>query len=189
MNTRNLKKRLLAAAFSAGLTLTAGAAFAKGENAAVEGQLDQNRVVMVNGKEVLQAADKVSPGDLLEYRVRYVNKGNAVVNNLVVTLPIPRGLEFSNLTDTPKAALASLDGQVFEPLPIKRTVKQADGKESAQNVPFAQYRALRWQVDQLAAGKTVSFSARARVEPAAIATATTANTAAPISPISLNSKK
>jgi uncharacterized repeat protein (TIGR01451 family) len=188
MNTMNLKKLMMASALSAGLALVSGAAFAKGENATVEGQLDQNRVVMVNGKEVLQAADKVNPGDLLEYRVRYANKGTAVANNLIVTLPIPRGLEFSNLTDTPKAALASLDGQVFEALPIKRTVRQADGKEIAQNVSLSQYRALRWQVDQLPAGKTVSFSARARVEAAAVASTTT-SAANPISPVSLNSKK
>ena len=192
MNTISFRKLITASAISAALSIASSAtstAFAKGEGALVEGLLDQNRVVVVNGKEVLQAADKVNPGDLLEYRVRYVNKGTTVANNLVVTLPIPRGLEFSNLTDSPRASLASLDGQAFEAVPIKRSIRQADGKEISQNVPLAQYRALRWQVDQLPAGKTVAFSARARVEPAAVAST---SVPAPISSaplVSLNSKK
>jgi hypothetical protein len=61
-----------------------------------------------------------------------------------------------------------LDGQRFEPMPIKRTVKQADGKEILQDVPLAQYRALRWQVEQLDAGKSANFSARAKVESLAV---------------------
>jgi hypothetical protein len=41
-------------------------------------------------------------------------------------------------------------------------------------VPQSQYRALRWQVDQLDAGKTANFSARAKVESLVTPTASTA---------------
>jgi uncharacterized repeat protein (TIGR01451 family) len=157
------------------LAIASSHAIAKDEGAKVIGTLDQNRIVMVDGKEVAQAADKVAPGDLLQYRVRYSNSGSTVANNLVVTLPIPKGLEFAATTDVPKAALASLDGERFEAMPIRRSMRQADGKEILRDVPLSQYRALRWQVEQLAAGKTVTFTARARVENNVTAAATISN--------------
>jgi uncharacterized repeat protein (TIGR01451 family) len=164
MNTVKFKKVALNAALAFMVAANTGSVFAKDAGAQVEGTLNQSRIVVVNGKETVAAADKVSPGDLLEYKVRYVNKGTGPAKNLVVTLPIPQGLELAPATDSPRAALASLDGQSFEAMPIKRAVKQADGKEILQDVPLSQYRALRWQVEQLDVGKAANFSARARVE-------------------------
>jgi uncharacterized repeat protein (TIGR01451 family) len=164
MKTGKFRKVALSAALAFMMAASTGSVFAKDAAPQVEGTLNQSRIVVVNGKESALAADKVSPGDLLEYKVRYINKGAAPAKNLVVTLPIPAGLELAPATDSPKAALASLDGQRFEAMPIKRAVKQADGKEILQDVPLSQYRALRWQVEQLDAGKSANFSARARVE-------------------------
>ncbi len=164
MNTGKFRKVALSAAVAFIMAASTASVFAKDSTAQVEGTLNQSRIVVINGKESVAAADKVSPGDLLEYKVRYVNKGTGPAKNLVVTLPIPAGLELAPATDNPKAASASLDGQRFEPMPIKRAVKQADGKEILQDVPLSQYRALRWQVEQLDAGKSANFSARARVE-------------------------
>jgi uncharacterized repeat protein (TIGR01451 family) len=166
---------LRALALTTCLALASAPSWAKDEGAKVVGTLVQNRIAMIDGKEVAQPAEKVAPGDLLQYVVRYSNSGTTVANNLVVTLPIPKGLEFSATTDVPKAALASLDGERFEAMPIRRTVRQADGKEILKDVPLAQYRALRWQVEQLGAGKTVAFSARARVENSVTAAATISN--------------
>jgi uncharacterized repeat protein (TIGR01451 family) len=174
MKTMNFKKAVLSAALTFLITAGTHSAFARDAGAQVEGTLNQSRIVMVNGKETSTSAEKVSPGDLLEYKVRYVNRGAGPAKNLVVTLPIPQGLELAPTTDTPRAALASLDGQKFETMPIKRLVKQADGKEVLQEVPQSQYRALRWQVDQLDAGKTANFSARAKVESLATPAASTA---------------
>jgi uncharacterized repeat protein (TIGR01451 family) len=164
MNTGKFKKVALCATLAFMMCASASTAFAKDASAQIEGTLNQSRIVMVNGKETPATADKVSPGDLLEYKVRYVNKGAAPAKNLVVTLPIPSGLELAAATDSPKATLASLDGQRFEAMPIKRAIKQADGKEILQDVPLSQYRALRWHVEQLDAGKSANFSARAKVE-------------------------
>jgi uncharacterized repeat protein (TIGR01451 family) len=164
MKLDQLKKAAIASAFSAAMVLTSASTFAKTEGSQVEGTLEQNRIVMVDGKESLASADKVSPGDILLYKVRYSNKGATAANNLVVTLPIPKGLEYQASADLPKAALASLDGERFEAIPIKRPVKIADGQEALKEVPLSQYRALRWTVDQLQGGKSVSFFARARVE-------------------------
>jgi uncharacterized repeat protein (TIGR01451 family) len=164
---KSFKKTVVLSAISGFIALASlvhTPAFSREEAAKVFGTLDQNKIVLVDGKEIIQPADKVAPGDLLQYRVRYSNTGATAANNLVVTLPIPKGLEFAAATDSPRAALASLDGEKFEVMPIKRLVRQADGRETLQEVPATSYRALRWQVDQLQAGKVVNFTARARVE-------------------------
>ncbi len=155
---------LFAFAWLPGLTPPA---MAKGEASAVVGTLDQKRIAMVDGKEVKQPGDKVKPGDLIEYQLSYANKGATPVSDLVVTLPIPKGLEYTGAMN-PKANLASRDGVKFEPIPLKRTVKTADGKEVVQDLPLAEYRALRWDAGQLQAGKASQFSARARVESASV---------------------
>ncbi len=164
MKLDQIKRAAIASVLSAAMVFASASSFAKTEDSQVEGTLEQNRIVMVDGKESLVSADKVSPGDTLIYRVRYSNKGTTPANNLVVTLPIPKGLEYLPSADLPKAAAASLDGDRFEAMPIKRLVKSVDGQEALREVPLSQYRALRWTVEQLQGGKSVTFSARARVE-------------------------
>lgn len=151
---------LLALVWLPGVTPSA---LAKGESSAVVGTLNQLRVAVVDGKEVLRPGDTVKPGDLIEYQLKYANNGATAVSDLMVTLPIPKGLEYIG-TMKPQAKLASLDGVKFEPIPLKRTVRTADGKEVVQDVPLSEYRALRWEAGQLQAGGASLFSARARVE-------------------------
>lgn len=161
--------------------INTGEAFALSE-AGVEGVLTQTKIVVsADGKESSISADKVKPGDLIEYQVKYTNKGAAPVGNLNVTLPIPKGLELIGQTDLPRNALASLDGLNFETAPIKRSVKRADGTVTLELVPLAQYRALRWVVGQLPAGKSATMTARAKVEnaPFVVSQAATLQTSAP----------
>ena len=134
----------------------------------VESQLTANRIEMGANGELLKSADKVAPGDVVEYRTRYINKGNSGVNGLNATLPIPVGASY--LPDTAKAtnsgggtAQASLDGVSFAAIPLKRVVKAADGKEKQELVPYADYRAVRWNLGQLAAGKEMLVSLRVRI--------------------------
>ena len=165
---------LQAALLTFAATFNMGEAFALTETA-VEGVLTQSRIVVAaDGKESIAPADKVKPGDLIEYQVKYTNKGATQVSNLNITLPIPKGLELQGQTDLPRGAQASLDGLKFEQAPLKRSVKRADGSETVELIPLAQYRALRWQVGLLAAGKSTVMSARAKVEstPIAISQAT-----------------
>ena len=58
----------------------------------------------------------------------------------------------------PENAEASTDGTHFAPMPLKR-------KESNQmvNVPLKDYRALRWIIAELPAGKSMTVSAQTRV--------------------------
>ncbi|MEC5399833.1 hypothetical protein [Uliginosibacterium sp. H1] len=118
------------------------------------------------GEETFSAAERAMPGDVLEYRATYRNRGNATARKLEATLPVPAG-NIAYIADSarPQRVLASLDGQRFEPAPLKRTVKLADGRQQVQTVPPAEYRFLRWQLGDLAAGASTTVVSRMRVDP------------------------
>ena len=61
------------------------------------------------------------------------------------------------------AVRASTDGLSFRTLPLKRKAKLANGVEAEQLVPLNEYRFLRWYPGELAAGKSVSYSARFKI--------------------------
>jgi uncharacterized repeat protein (TIGR01451 family) len=176
---RSVLQRIAFAIFAVTLTsaatLAADSVYAKSE-AGVKGTLTQNKVVVAaDGKESLASAEKVKPGDVVEYQARYINEGATPVTNLIVTLPIPKGLELIAKTDLPPGALASVDSVKFEPTPLKRMVRRADGTQVAELIPLNEYRALRWQVAQLAAGKSAVFVARAKVDNGATTSAVPVN--------------
>jgi uncharacterized repeat protein (TIGR01451 family) len=116
-----------------------------------------------DGKEALVAADAAKPGEVIEYKATYQNKGNAPLRRLEATLPVPVGTEVLPSSVRPANAKASLDGSNFQPIPLKRKVKQADGREVEQLVPYAEYRFLRWSVGTLEAGKELVYVARVKV--------------------------
>ena len=66
---------------------------------------------------------------------------------------------------SPAGALATIDNVKFEPIPLKRMVKQADGRMVERDVPATEYRALRWKLGSLEAGKDTVVTARMRVAP------------------------
>jgi uncharacterized repeat protein (TIGR01451 family) len=114
-------------------------------------------------KEVLAPADKVAPGDLLKYQVVYQNNGKSLLKQVKAILPLPVGTTYVAGSAKPANATASLDGKNFAAMPLKRTVKKTDGKLAEQLVPLAEYRALRWELGELAENNKVEVSARARV--------------------------
>ena len=66
-------------------------------------------------------------------------------------------------------------------MPLKRMVKKSDGKLEEQLVPLSEYRALRWDLGELAQKNKVEVSARARVNQVSVSasvpnTTTTNNT-------------
>ena len=79
------------------------------------------------------------------------------IKNLTATLPIPPATQFL-AKSTPSATLASTDGVNFAAMPLKRKV----GNQIV-NVPLQDYRALRWTIAEVPAGKSVSVSAQTRV--------------------------
>ena len=126
--------------------------------------LTQQKVVPgADGKETLADASRVKPGDMVEYRATYSVQGQKGVRNLVATLPIPKGMDFTNTGTLPAAPLASLDEKTYAPMPLKRKVRDAKGVEQEVSVPLSEYRSLRWRVAELNPGQNFVAAARVRV--------------------------
>lgn len=132
--------------------------------------LQVHRVLLqADGSEALQAATAVQPGDVLQYATVFSNPGSRPVQRLQASLPIPLGTELVAASTQPPVVLASLDGKVYQPMPLMRKIKRADGQWVEVAVPLAEIRALRWPEQQLAAGASLSTSARVRISGAAVA--------------------
>lgn len=121
------------------------------------------------GKEHYSAAEKVRPGELLEYRAVYTNNGKTRLDGVVATLPVPQGMDYQARSASPGNALAATASGEFAAEPLMRKVRQADGSEALQPVPHGEYRALRWQVGSLGPQQSVTVSARVRVSASAAA--------------------
>ncbi len=131
-----------------------------------------------DGTEEFRVAKRVKPGDLVEYRTEYRNQGKASVTNLVATLPVPEGMSYLPKTATPAAAVASVDGERFAPLPLMRWVRLSDGTRVQRQVPYHEYRFLRWHLDTLEAGDNAVVQARMSVNPVGRSAATAQSSAA-----------
>jgi uncharacterized repeat protein (TIGR01451 family) len=120
-------------------------------------------ITQPGGHEVMTSAEHAKPGDVIEYQATYRNHGNSSVRKLDATLPIPPGTEYLAHSASPAPALASLDGRRFEPLPLLRRVRLADGREVMREVPASEYRSLRWSLGTLDPRDQRSVRARVRV--------------------------
>lgn len=170
------------------LAQTAATAQAKPD---VETILTSKKVTVgADKKEALIDAPTVKPGEVIEYRATYTNKGKAAVGGLTATLPIPAGTGYQGGTASPKAGVsASLGDGKFAPIPLKRKVKLPDGKEVERDVPLTEYKSLQWSLGELAAGKSVVVSARVRVTDVTPAVSATPASATPPPPSSSGGQK
>lgn len=159
-----MKALLKPCLLAAGLVL---AQLAAAQTPAVSSTLAASRVETVAGKEVLTRADNGKPGDLVEYSGTYRNAGGKPVDKLVATLPVPAGTTFVAGSAAPARAQASTDGVRFAPMPLVRTVRQADGSLRQEPVPLAEYRYLRWELGTLAGGADAVVKLRVQIDSAA----------------------
>lgn len=120
-------------------------------------------VKAADGKESLEPADQAKPGDILQYTAVYANKSKNNLRDLEATIPVPAYTEYVPGSSRPAGAKASVDGQTFQSIPLRRKAKQADGKEVMQLVPYADYRTLRWFAGNLMANQELKFSTRVKV--------------------------
>lgn len=157
------RSTLRAACLAAALAALGCAAWAQPN---VQSQLVAEKLVAGPAGQVTRAAaDSVKPGDLVAYTATYRNTGKDAARSLILTVPVPAGMEYQGRQPQEKLApaLASLDGSSYAPIPLTRKVKNAQGQEVVQQVPVAEYRFLRWNVPQLAAGANVSVQLTAKV--------------------------
>lgn len=160
---------LLALAVATVVLGTASAALADG---GVTVQLTANRITKAQGREVSSPADQAQPGETLEYRATYRNDGTAEARGLAATLPIPIGTSYVPGTASPSRVEASLDGRTFASVPLKRTVRTADGRTVVREVPVTEYRALRWPLGTLSKSQSRAVTARVRIQPTEVAVLT-----------------
>lgn len=153
---------VVVAAVALFMAATTSVAQAPGAGEPLESRLVASKVVVTEGRESLVDAANAKPGDVIEYTATYRNPGKEAIRGLQATIPIPSQTEFIPGTARPAQALASLDGRAFAGMPLKRTVVRA-GQQVEEQVPYGEYRALRWLAGELPGGKTVSFTARVRV--------------------------
>ena len=109
-----------------------------------------------------QLVSEVKPEQIVEYRAVYTNNTAGTIQNLVATLPIPAETQFL-AKSAPTKAQASTDGVNFAPMPLKKKVG-----DQVVNVPLADYRALRWTIAELPAGKSIAVSAQTRINSTAV---------------------
>lgn len=166
--TQPTLQRRLVAALALGVLLTPAFARASGDVSVI---LTARRITVVDGKETKSPAEQARPGDVIEYRAEYRNDGAAPVKQLAATLPVPNGMEYLPRTAAPQTLLASLDGAKFEPVPLKRRVRLADGREVTREVPPSEYRYLRWTLGTLGQRQSREVTARVRVSPLQMAAA------------------
>jgi hypothetical protein len=74
-------------------------------------------------------------------------------------------MQYLPRTAQPTVVLASLDGKSFAPVPLKRKVRLADGREVTREIPTTEYRWLRWTIGSLDAKSDETVRARMRVIP------------------------
>jgi uncharacterized repeat protein (TIGR01451 family) len=125
--------------------------------------LTAHKIVKADGTEQSTSADKAKPGDVIEYVATYKNTDTKPATNVTATLPIPHGMEYIPNTASPDHVMASIDDQHYAPVPLKRTVKDANGKSMEELVPSSEYRSLRWQLGVMPGGATRDVKARMKV--------------------------
>jgi uncharacterized repeat protein (TIGR01451 family) len=157
----------LARAFAALVLATASfAAFAQAvDNASpLTSQLVQQKVMVTAGKETFGPAAQIKPGDIIQYTATYHNVGQRTLKNLGLTLPVPPGMVcLTNSALNGSVLEASLDGQNFSPVPLKRVLTTADGRKVETEASVSEFRALRWALGTLDPGASVNVSIRALV--------------------------
>jgi uncharacterized repeat protein (TIGR01451 family) len=118
-----------------------------------------------DGMQALEPVRKTRPGDILEYRITYRNKGREAARGVVGTLTVPvHRMSYVPHSGLPGVLEASLDGKTFAPAPLMRLVAHDDGRVEMQPVAPSEYRYLRWQLGDMPARSTITVSARMHID-------------------------
>ena len=142
------------------------AAISSKEKAPIEVILKQFKVVKgESGNVNLVDVKAVMPGDVLEYRAVYSNRG-ATALPVVATLPIPDSLEYLKDSANANAEFAhtvALKDSRYSKEPLVQKILTASGATVSQPFPYAAYRYVRWDLGNLSPGKSVELSVRVKV--------------------------
>lgn len=116
-----------------------------------------------SGQEVLVPAPadaKLPAGSIVEYQGLFTNNNQDFATSMMVAMSIPKGVELADIQSiTPEFPQGSIDGQRFSAMPLRSRVNG-----QLQPIANSYYRAIRWDVQNLAKGETVKVSYRAIVK-------------------------
>lgn len=146
------------------LALSAATAFSA-DQPVVNVTLSSHRVTKnASGVESITSAEAAKPGEIIEYLATYKNSGNAAAGRMQGILPVPDEMEFVPDSARPAGAHASSDGKNYSSIPLTRKVKLANGTIVNREVPVTEYRSLRWNLQDLAPGASVTVRARMKIK-------------------------
>jgi len=136
----------------------------------VTGTIEAVKVIVgERGEESFLPADEARPQDVIEYRLKYANNGEAGVQNVSIVDPVPAGVQY--IEKSAKAAGKGLvefsvdSGKTFHTWPVKVKKVAADGRENWVNATPDMVTHIRWTVSgELKPAKDVTFSYRAKVK-------------------------
>lgn len=143
-----------------GLLAFAAAGSAQAAGVTLVAKVLQERVVDVDGKKVVRLvpATRVTPGDAVIYQISYTNGGTKVAEDVVLTNPIPSGLEYV----AGEGASLSIDGaKNFGALTSLRVPLAAGGSRPATAKDITH---LRWSLAAIKPGATGNVNFRARLK-------------------------
>ncbi|HEU4928881.1 MAG TPA: hypothetical protein VFU38_03555 [Candidatus Krumholzibacteria bacterium] len=136
----------------------------------VTGSIEAVKVVVgESGEEKFLPANEARPQDVIEYRLKYANRGEEVVSKLSITDPVPAGACYvAKTVRAPKSATVkfSVDGaKTFHAWPVRVKQTDAKGKEVWVDATPDMITHIRWTLSgDLAPKDEISFSYRAEVE-------------------------
>jgi len=149
--TRCLRLAVMVAVLLVGIGAQATQAVAAASP--LETVLTADKVVRKDkGTEEMVSADKVAPGDILQYRINQKNVGRTDLNGITAIGPIPKGTRYvggSARTDVAADFQVSIDqGKTWSKEPVKTIGKDANGKTVTTIAPPETYTHVRWTVDK-----------------------------------------
>jgi hypothetical protein len=107
----------------------------------------------------------VRPGNVVEYHAQYTNASTEAVR-VQALLPVPAHTEYiaysARSSGNFAVHMAAANGE-YAAEPLQQSVVDTQQQKISVPVPYAQYRAVRWQLGLLAPGKSEWVALRVRV--------------------------
>jgi len=116
------------------------------------GSLEAFRVIVADdGQENFLPADEAQPKDLIEYRLTYKNTGQDAVSNILITDPIPSGMQYigESATDPREGRVEfSIDGgRNYQAWPIVIVETDSNGEEKTIEATPDMVTHIRWIIE------------------------------------------